>query len=284
MSPQQSKTAIAIVFGAILVGSIFALGGSVAGQSSHQEDPQQTSYLRVVHASPDAPPVDVLVENESVLTDVPFGAVSDYLSLQAGSYNVTIAAAEDPDTVVFEGEVTLEPRTVTTVAASGEISEQAATDFEPVFLSDNAVTPGPNESAISIVHLSPDAPPVDVTTADGGVVLADNVSFQNASDYVTVPAGNYTVEVRAATEDNLGAIVTTVNVSLDGGTAYSAFAVGYLNTDVAPADTPFEVITSEDASMTIQLPSDETPVNETPVGTETPMNETPTGTETSTEG
>lgn len=258
---------------AILVGSIVAIGGAVSGQTTQEEDPQQTSYLRVVHASPDAPPVDVLVENESVLTDVPFGAVSDYLSLQAGTYNVTIAAAEDPETVVFEGEVTLEPRTVSTVAATGEISEDAATSFEPVFYSDDAVTPDANESAIRVVHLSPDAPTVDVTAANGSVVLADNVSYQNASDYVTVPAGDYTAEIRAATEGNDGDVVTTVDVSLEGGTAYSALAVGYLAPDEAPADTPFEVIPTEDASKTISLPSEEEAdgTNESASETETPM-------------
>lgn len=273
MSHKLSKKGIAIVLAAILVGSIVAIGGAVSGQTTQEEDPQQTSYLRVVHASPDAPPVDVLVENESVLTDVPFGAVSDYLSLQAGTYNVTIAAAEDPETVVFEGEVTLEPRTVSTVAATGEISEDAATSFEPVFYSDDAVTPDANESAIRVVHLSPDAPTVDVTAANGSVVLADNVSYQNASDYVTVPAGDYTAEIRAATEGNDGDVVTTVDVSLEGGTAYSALAVGYLAPDEAPADTPFEVIPTEDASKTISLPSEEEAdgTNESASETETPM-------------
>jgi hypothetical protein len=240
--------------------------GAVAGSaqlSDHDQeeeaegDEQQTSYLRVVHASPDAPAVNVSVDNETVLSDVSFGAVSDYLSLQAGTYNVTIAAAEDPDTVVFDGEVTLDPASVTTVAASGEISEDAATSFEPVLFDDNAIEPGDNESAISVVHLSPDAPTVDVTAADGEVVLADNVSFQNASDYVTVPAGDYTVEIRAATEDNDGEVVTTVDASLENGTAYSAMAVGYLSPNDAPADTPFEVLLTEDATRTINIPSED---------------------------
>jgi len=233
-----------------------AVAQSAQESDETADDEQATSYLRVVHASPDAPAVNVSVDNETVLSDVPFGAVSDYLSLQAGTYNVTVAAAEDPDTVVFEGEVTLDPASVTTLAASGEISEDAATSFEPVLISDTAVEPGDNESAVRVVHLSPDAPTVDITAADGEVVLADNVSFQNASDYVTVPAGDYTVEIRAATEDNDGEVVTTVDVSLENGTAYSAMAVGYLNPDEAPADTPFEVLLSEDATKTINIPSE----------------------------
>ena len=266
-------------------------------------DPQQTSYLRVVHASPDAPAVDVLIENDTVLSNVSFGDVSDYLPGPAGTYNVTIAAAEDPDTVVFDDEVTIEPRTVVTIAASGEISaiepaedgmadenesstedgmadenesstddgmadendsatddgmaEESSTAFAPVIFADNAWTPEDDESALRVVHLSPDAPAVDITAGNGSVVIADDVEFGNASDYVTVPAGDYTAEVRPATEDNNGTVVTTVDVSLEGETAYSAWALGYLNPDDAPANTSFQVVATEDATMTVELPSEE---------------------------
>ncbi|UWG48045.1 DUF4397 family protein [Halanaeroarchaeum sp. HSR-CO] len=257
---ETSRKLLVVALSLALVGSIMAVGaiaGGTADSDDSDADPQQTSYLRAVHASPDAPAVDVMVENETVLENVSFGDVSEYLPVEAGTYNVTIAAAEDPDTVVFDGNVTLEPRTVTTLAATGEISDGAETSFEPVAFEDTAVTPGANDSAVRVVHLSPDAPTVDITAGDGSVVLAENVSYQNASDYATVPAGNYTVEIRAATADNDGDIVTTVDVSLENGTAYSAMAVGYLNPDEAPADTMFEVLTAEDATKTIVVPTDE---------------------------
>jgi hypothetical protein len=191
------------------------------------------------------------------LSNVSFGSVSDYLTLEADTYNVSIEAAGESETEVFEGNVTLDARSVTTLTATGELSDDAETSFEPVAFEDTALTPVENESAVRIIHLSPDAPTVDVTAADGDDVLANNVSFQNASDYVTVPTGNYSVEIRAATEDNDGPIVTTANVSLEGGTAYSALAVGYLTPDEAPADTPFEIVLTEDATMSVHLPTDD---------------------------
>jgi len=239
---------LAVLLSVALIGGALAFGGVAAVDQTSDGDQQQTTYLKVVHASPDAPPVDVMVENETVLSDVPFGAVSDYLALDAGTYNVTIAAAEDSETVLFDGEVTLEPGSVTTLAASGEVSEDAESAFELVAYGDTASTPADNESALRVIHLSPDAPPVDITAPGGNVVLVDGLSFQNASDYVTVPEGNYTLEIRAATENGNGPILTTVNMSLNGGTAYSAMAVGYQNPDEAPADTEFEVILTEDAT------------------------------------
>lgn len=270
-----SKRHLAVVLAVLLVGSTVAYAAAVDSNqvTDQHQDSQDTSYLRVVHASPDAPAVDVRVENETVLSNVSFGAVSDYLALPAGTYNVSILA-NGTETAVFDGAVTVEPRSVTTVAASGEVTQDGETPFEPVFFEDDAFTPGENQSALSVVHLSPDAPAVDITAGNGSVVLADNVSFQNASDYVSVPAGNYTVEIRPATAGNNGSVVTTVDVSLEGGEAYSALALGYLNPDDAPAETPFQVVLTEDASLTVQLPSDDDSMenestDDEPMGNET---------------
>src|SRR5690606_27820043 len=49
-------------------------------------DPSR-ARVRVVHASPDAPTVDVWVNDALTLENVPFKAVSDYLSVPGGTYN-----------------------------------------------------------------------------------------------------------------------------------------------------------------------------------------------------
>ena len=79
-----------------------------------------------------------------------------------------------------------------------------------------------------VVHVSPDAGSVDVTVNATGAAIADNVTFGNATDYVEVPPGSYTLDIRATTEDNTGPIVASYDVSVEGGTAYSAFAAGYV--------------------------------------------------------
>ena len=47
--------------------------------------PGTTAQLRVVHASPDAPNVDVFVDNASVLANVAYKTASDYLPVPSGS-------------------------------------------------------------------------------------------------------------------------------------------------------------------------------------------------------
>ncbi|PSP41792.1 hypothetical protein BRC68_13990 [Halobacteriales archaeon QH_6_64_20] len=134
-----------------------------------------SSSLRVAHMSPDAPNVDVYVNNETFLENVSFGTISNYSSVPPGEYAVRITAAGNESAVVFDDNVTLEAGAYTLAAT-----------------------------------------------------IADNVTFGNATDYVEVPPGSYTLDIRATTEDNTGPIMASYDVSVEGGTAYSAFAAGYV--------------------------------------------------------
>ena len=57
--------------------------------------PQDTAQLRAVHASPDAPAVDIYVEgdNTPVATNVAYGDVTAYVTVPAGTYNVQLRPA-----------------------------------------------------------------------------------------------------------------------------------------------------------------------------------------------
>ncbi|MFB9806399.1 DUF4397 domain-containing protein [Haladaptatus pallidirubidus] len=207
--------------------------GAMAGQDTTDES-EGDAQVRVAHMSPDAPPVDVLIDGETAISNLSYSNVTDYASFPAGDHNVTVTAAGDPSTVVFSENVTFEADTNYTAAAVGEISEHAENPFEVVILEDDFTAPEPGNASVRLVHASPDAPPVDVTVAESGTTLFDNVSFGNATEYAEVPAGEYTREVRPATADDSGEVVATFNVTLDENTANSAFATGYTN----PAEAP----------------------------------------------
>jgi hypothetical protein len=206
---------------------------------------QGTANVRVVHASPNAPAVDVYVDGNAVLEGVAFGAVSDYLELSAGSHAVEITAAGDSETVVFDDDVTVEADTDYTVVAAGEIGDAADEPFAPLVLTDDNSDPGGDTARVRLVHASPDAPAVDVTLASNGDVLYDGVPY-GESGYVEVPAGDYTIEVRGDTETNDGDVAATFDLSLAGGEVYTGFAVGYLSPDDEPADTAFDLVVVQD--------------------------------------
>lgn len=67
------------------------------------------------------------------------------------------------------------------------------------------------------------------------------VAFGAASDYASVPAGDYTLQVRPYTSANDGNVVATFDVSPAGGNVYTGFAVGYIKPKKAPANKPFDL-------------------------------------------
>ncbi|HSK94794.1 MAG TPA: DUF4397 domain-containing protein [Candidatus Angelobacter sp.] len=179
-------------------------------------DSHDNAMVRVVHASPDAPNVDIWVDGETVLTDVPFTAVSDYLSLPAGTYSIAVSATGDTDPVIGPLDLDFEAGTAYTIAAYGFVAEINAT----VFTDDTTIADG--QSKLRAIHLSPSAP-ADVDIAlQGGDVVVPGLSFPEASGYLTLDAGDYPLEIRAAGEADAAFEFTA---SLPANTNVTAFAM-----------------------------------------------------------
>lgn len=171
--------------------------------------------VRVVHASPDAPAVDVRVDGTAVLTSVPFAAISPYLALDAGTYDVEVNVAGTATTVI-DAALPVAASTATTVIASNFVATIA-----PWVLADDLAPPPAGSAKLRVIHASPDAPAVDVY-ANGARVVA-NLAYRNATDYLVVNAGDYAIEVRIA---NTTTVVLAANASLASGSVSSAFALG----------------------------------------------------------
>jgi hypothetical protein len=199
----------------------------------------QLAAVRVLHGSADAPNVDVYANGSAVLTDVPFGAISDYLYVPGGEYRIQVVptgATLEEGPVVIDAPLTFEGGTMTTVAATNVLAE-----ITPKVITD-APKPREGRAQVRVVHLSADAPEVDIAP-DGSRqrdAIFEGLEFGEASRYRTVDAGTYDLVVRAAgTRDRAFDIP---EVDLAAGTSYSAIAIGQLG------DESFQVILVEDAS------------------------------------
>ena len=181
--------------------------------------------VRVVHASPDAPPVDVWVNGAPAFTNVPFEAITTFAAVPAGTYNVKVVPAGATTPVVIEADLTLAASTDYTVVATDRLAS-----IEPVILVATPGAPQAGQAWVRFFHASPDAPAVDIAVT-GGSVLFPNVAFQNGTDYLPVPAGTYDLEARVAGTANVALEIPGVTLA-DGG-VYTAYATGLLSDVVA---------------------------------------------------
>jgi Domain of unknown function (DUF4397) len=181
-----------------------------------------TAKVRVVHASPDAPAVDVWVDGSKVLSDVTFFTASGYLDLPAGAHRFQVTpAGAGADKAVIDANATLDGGNAYTVMAAGQLA-----NIKPVILMDNLAAPAAGKAHVRVVHASPDAPAVDVKV-QGGPTLISNLAFPNASQYLPVDAGTYNLAVTPA-----GSATVALDLSgtpLQAGKIYDIFAVGLLN-------------------------------------------------------
>ncbi len=175
-------------------------------------------FIRILHAVPDAPGVDVYVNDTIILDDISFGEWTDYFMAPEGTYRLTIYATGTKDSPVASNMLTLMEDDMVTVAAVGTLNNVellAIPDANSPMISDKAM--------IRFLHLSPNAPAVDITLPDGTVIFS-NDSFREITPYIAVNPMNYTLQVRLAGTTRV--VLTVPDIVLEAGEFYTIYAIG----------------------------------------------------------
>lgn len=198
-----------------------------------------TAQVRVLHGSPDAPPIDIVLNGVRIFGNLPFGLSSTYLTVPVGENQIQIipsGGSLEDSPVVIDANLPFEGGTRTTIIASNDLA-----NIEANVVADNTNTKA-KRAQIRVGHMSADAPKVDIA-ADGSKpkeALLKKVAYQDVSDYLTLKAGDYDLEVRKP--GKTGVIADLPVLALEKGTNYSAYAIG------SPADGTFQVVLLVDAS------------------------------------
>lgn len=219
----QQRVAL-ILIGSLALALSLALGvAGVTPNLAHASS--NNAFVRVVHAAPAAPNVDVYVDNNKLLSNFTFGTVTDYVPLAAGQHEIAVApAGKTVSDAVIKQSVTVTAGVYYTVAAIGDT---ATTPALVAFQDDNGVATG--MAKVRVYHLSSDAGPVAV--AAGGKTVIPDLTFKNASGYLTVAPGSYTFDV---TLKNNGKTVQAP-ATLAANKVTSVFALGLVNGSGATA-------------------------------------------------
>lgn len=107
---------------------------------------------------------------------------------------------------------------ILTVAAVGTLS-----DIGLLAITDANEPKKAGKALIRFLHLSPNAPAVDITLPNGTVIFSD-VSFKHITPYIDVTPMNYTLQVRVAGTSNV--VLTVPNVNLVEEKYYTVYAIG----------------------------------------------------------
>jgi hypothetical protein len=126
-----------------------------------------------------------------------------------------------------------------TVAAIGLVA-----DIQPKVLTDDPAL-APDKAMVRVVHFSPDAPAVDIAP-DGADALISGLTFPDDTGYAALDPGTYDLEVRVAGTQDVALQLDPLD--LQGGNAYSVFAIGSVSPEAAEGTT-LTAIVAQDAML-----------------------------------
>ena len=222
--------------------TLLLAAGALTAACSDDDDntgPEGGARVRVVHASPDAQDVDILLDEAAVLGDGPYLTASNYLDVPAGDLNLKVNAAGTATTVV-DADLSLVDGTDYTVIAAGR-----AEAIEPIVLQDDNSAPTGGNARVRAIHGAPGAPAVDIyVTAPGAdlettIPLLSNVEFGDVAEYIETPAGDYQVRVTPAGTKTV--VIDSGTLTLSSEQVRTAIAV-----DAAGGGAPFDLLVLDD--------------------------------------
>jgi len=177
--------------------------------------------VQFVHASPDAPPVNVLIDGSIAIPNLDYGQGTGEQQISAGSHTIEIQALTPGSVTTVTGPttMTLVANTDYVFAAEGPVASISAQTY-----SHPLAVVGPNSSQVQFVNAAPNAGSVAVYLTAPGADLTSStpfgtVAFQAAVGPTQIPAGQYELRVTAA-----GAPATVLydsgTIFLEGGTDF----------------------------------------------------------------
>lgn len=180
--------------------------------------------LRVVHASPNAPAVDVVANNNfgaPLVSNLAFPQATGFLNVPPATYNVKVTAT-GTTTAVINADLPLQAAVKYTVLAVNRLAS-----IEPLIATDDArriIT----ASKVRIIHASPTAAAVDIYVTAPGASIASisptlaNVAFKANTGFLQLAPGSYSVTVTPAGSKT--AAIGPANITVNAGGVYTVVA------------------------------------------------------------
>ena len=215
----------------LLLGGTLAIVFGSSGSARAQDVTETDATIRVVHASPGAPNVDVLIDGQPVVQDLAFGAATDYLPLPGGDHKLQVTpTGQNADSALIDTDLSVDAGDAYIFVAVNRLNEIEGQVYD---VDIDSVDSG--KARVRVIHASPDAGDIDVSVT-GGDELFGGVGYRDATDYKDLDAGSYSLDIKG---DGDRVLLTAQNIQIDDGNAYDIIALGQI------ADNTFALLPLE---------------------------------------
>lgn len=186
--------------------------------SMMRSDRQPNSFVRILHSSPMAPPLDVYLNGSLVAQNITYGHFTPYLKLPSGDAHIRVYRSGNVTNPILTKSTVLAQSGIYTLSIIGKFPN---TDILPI--NDVRIPPNPNFANLRFIHLSPDTPAVDIVLPNN-TMIHSNLTYKGVTDYTPLSPGRYTIEVKLSGSNNI--ILTVPNIYLNAMKNLSMYIIG----------------------------------------------------------
>ena len=196
--------------------------------------PSPVSYVSLYNASPDAPDLNIVVDNRQINTyPFEYSDYTGYLRFYIGDRNLQFGPF-GASNIVVDSTVTLENEKAYSIFVVDDF-----TDASLLVLNDNSEAPASGKAKIRFVNLSPDGGAVQLKVKDEPTSLTEDESFKEATEFFEVDAKTFDFEVVSGVNGESKLQIPAVE--LQEGWFYTILVKGYIappagNTNVLSAE------------------------------------------------
>ncbi len=229
--------------------------------------------LQVIHnaADPAAAEVDIYVNDGLLLDNFAFRAATPFIDVPAGVYlDIGVAPATSSSSADVIATFTVKfKKNKTYIAVANGVLDPAAFAANPdgreigftLFSRDGIREAGSDAANVDFVvlHGASDAPAVDVIARDVAT-LVDGAAYGDITDYISVPAGAYTLDITPDADNNTVVASFGADLSGLGGGSAVVFASGFLTPSANQDGAAFGIYAALADGTVIGLPAADPPV------------------------
>jgi hypothetical protein len=235
----------------LIASSVIVSAALMSGCSSDDTD---KSNIRIIHASADAPAVDIKLNDAVAAPGLDYPQSTGFVSINAGTYDVAVDAIVPGGNL--EGVITVDGITFAKDQRYTVVAIDDTDNIVEFIAEESAATPAADEVAVSVLHAATSVEGINVdvyVTAPGANIIGTepnfSFDFKGQVDAGALPVGEYQIRVVAGGDTANPAYDSgTVDLTGFGGEKLLILAVNTVNSTTREA-SPVKLVAYTDTAQ-----------------------------------
>ncbi|MEF9950953.1 MAG: DUF4397 domain-containing protein [Clostridium sp.] len=187
-------------------------------RTAEADNKKPLAYLRILHASFDAPPIDVVANGGLLAKNLSYKNFTSYMKVVPGNYNIKVFPTGNMFTPVLNTNIKVTPYSLLTLIVGDD-----AKDLKLFVIPDNTRRVIENKALIRFANISPSSDDIDVNLSNG-LPLFKDIGFGEYTAYIELPPSVY--HFKLISNDSGVQLLSIPNANLKAGKAYTIYAIG----------------------------------------------------------